>query len=177
MQSNSCVVMFHPLSWRSVIAGQNLSILMEEVMPGWSLVRRQPSTNEPAVMGLVPTSIYTFTADLELSPQVIANTPPNHPKSLPSLSIKSEHVTSPRKLPPIIPQPTGAPPSPLRAYSLNRFSAFVTSGAEDWILNGGMDSPTTPKHARLASDQSDVQVDLSRGQTFAVEVQDSLYNS
>ena len=112
---------------------------MEEVMPGWSLARKAAFKNEPAVMGLVPVTIYTFTADLELSPQVVANTPPKRPQSLPPLDVDmNSETTSPRRLPPIVPQPTGVPPSPVRGYSLNRFSAFVTSGARrldhQWVF-------------------------------------------
>ena len=46
----------------------------------------------------------------------------------------------------------------LGGKSLNRFSAFVTSGAEDWVLNGAGEIDTEPppsNHGRIASDASD----------------------
>ena len=67
---------------------------------------------------------------------------------------------------PLIPQTTGewhgAFPSfrqsLLGGKSLNRFSSFVTSGAEEWVLKGSVVETTisSPKHERETSDDSDV---------------------
>ena len=57
---------------------------------------------------------------------------------------------------------------------LNRFSSFVTSGAEEWVLNGAPeDRPPPPVHHRLTSEPDEaVETTLSR---FGVAEEDMHY--
>jgi hypothetical protein len=164
---------------RSVVAGQQLYILMEEVMQGWSLVKVDSAQGEQSRMGLIPSSHYAFTSELELSPQVIANTPPLPPVPLATLensSFTSHRTTSldSNTLAPISPQVTGAPSRRLVAKSINRFSSFVTSGAEEWINYGNTrDLAPSTLARRNASDDSQVAEDPyshDRPELFFTEV-------
>ncbi|EGO03823.1 hypothetical protein SERLA73DRAFT_102119 [Serpula lacrymans var. lacrymans S7.3] len=123
----------------NVDAGDELDVLKEEVGDGWSLVR-----NEGGEIGLLPRSYYTFTSDFSAAPTL----------DIPSFHRKKEASSSsltPRGSPkgesqslPIVPQNTGEWRNALPSFrqsllggkSLNRFSTFVTSGAEEWVLNG-----------------------------------------
>ncbi|PPQ86618.1 hypothetical protein CVT25_006802 [Psilocybe cyanescens] len=130
-----------------VEAGDELEVIREDVGDGWSLVK--DLTGE---VGLLPQSYYTLTTELMPSPdlQLDVTHPPNRretsnssitPRGSPR---SSEHQVS---IPPLFPQNTGEwlPNFPsfrqslLGGKSLNRFSSFVTSGAESFLLNG---SPT-----------------------------------
>lgn len=158
-------------SLRSVIAGYQLHILMEEVMQGWSLAKIDGIQGEQSRMGLIPSSHYAFTSELERSPQVIANTPPLAPIPLAALGSASSDSNP---LAPISPQLTGAPSKKLLAKSINRFSSFVTSGAEEWINYGSSrDLAPSTIARRNASDDSQVAGDPylhDRPEPFFTEV-------
>ena len=152
---------------------------MEEVMQGWSLVKIDSTQKEQSRMGLIPSSHYAFTSELELSPQVIANTPPLRSVQLAALedpSVTSHQATSldSNSLTPISPQVTGAPSRRLLAKSINRFSSFVTSGAEDWINYGSShDLAPSTLARRNTSDDSQVAEDPyshDRPELFFAEV-------
>ncbi|KAJ8468877.1 hypothetical protein ONZ45_g17082 [Pleurotus djamor] len=117
----------------SVVAGDDIHVLKEDLPDGWSLVKN--SDNE---VGLLPRTYYTFTADFVHVPDAARRT----------ASTESTDSITPRSSPTIsklVPQTTGeylrnAFPSfrqsLLGGKSLNRFSSFVTSGAEEWVLKG-----------------------------------------
>ncbi|KAG5643644.1 hypothetical protein DXG03_000570 [Asterophora parasitica] len=123
----------------NVEAGDALEVVKEDLADGWSLVKT--STGE---VGLLPKSYYTFTSDfmpapdLELPP---SSTPRRDPSSSESLTPRGSPKSTPQ---PLVPQNTGewrgAFPSfrqsLLGGKSLNRFSSFVTSGAEEFVLKG-----------------------------------------
>ncbi|KAF9484995.1 hypothetical protein BDN70DRAFT_871680 [Pholiota conissans] len=124
-----------------VEAGDELEVIKEDVGHGWSLVR--DATGE---MGLLPQTYYTLdvtTKKREASGSSI--TPRPSPRSSQSQS----------SLAALIPQNTGEwiPTFPsfrqslLGGKSLNRFSSFVTSGAESFLLNGSSlpEPPVTSK--------------------------------
>lgn len=174
--------MFHTLL-RSVVAGQEIFVLMEEVMQGWSLARIDAvKEDETPRMGLIPREHYTFTSNLELSPQVIANTPPI--KSVPlapldgtiDLASQDQPLQGTSALAPIEPQLTGAPFRRIRGKSFNRFSSFVTSGTEEWINHGSAHdlAPSSSTDARRnASDDSQTGEEAytyDRPEAFYVEV-------
>lgn len=156
---------------------------MEEVMQGWSLAKVDGTQVEQSRMGLIPTSHYALTSELELSPQVIANTPPLPPVPLATLEDPSFTSHQPgsldsNSLAPISPQVTGVPSRRLLAKSINRFSSFVTSGTEEWI-NYGSSHDLTPSGLarRNASDDSQVAEDpcsYDRPELFFIEVGDAL---
>ncbi|KAG2154261.1 uncharacterized protein EDB93DRAFT_1248458 [Suillus bovinus] len=137
----------------TVEAGDELSILKEEAGDGWSLVRASCSGE----IGLLPQTYYTCTtsfiavhAKKELSSSAIT--------SQASLQEQSKPLS-------IVPQDTGEWMNPLpnfrqsllRGKSLNRFSGFVTSGAEEWVLEGYVDpvvsNPST-SHQRISTEDS-----------------------
>ncbi|EKM76773.1 hypothetical protein AGABI1DRAFT_78208 [Agaricus bisporus var. burnettii JB137-S8] len=129
----------------TVEAGDDLEVIRETLPDGWSLVR---ALNEESSVGLLPRTYYTFTSDFVSCPETDNITPRPSPK----------HSHS--SLPVIEPQNTGDwfRQNLLGGKSLNRFSYFVTSGAEDWILNGTTSEPTaTPTHSRSNTniDESD----------------------
>ncbi|EJC97781.1 uncharacterized protein FOMMEDRAFT_149578 [Fomitiporia mediterranea MF3/22] len=100
-------------------------------------------------VGLVPREYYTFTTDFISSPEdALADTnAPGHTQdaSTPRASIVNNNIDNNSKSsnPPLIPQNTGewfrqqVRRSLLGGRSFNRFSRFVTSGAEAFILRGG----------------------------------------
>ncbi|KAL1726262.1 hypothetical protein EV714DRAFT_219657 [Schizophyllum commune] len=145
----------------TVYAGDELRVVREELPDGWSLVK-----TESGETGLLPRTYYTFTSDFTTAPDV--DLPPSRFRS--KRREASDHDRTPRGSPtseqaalPIIPQNTGEwfpsfKRSLLGGKSLNRFSAFVTSGAEEWVLNGAGDidaEPPPSNHGRIASDASD----------------------
>ncbi|KAL1677997.1 hypothetical protein EV122DRAFT_265207 [Schizophyllum commune] len=145
----------------TVYAGDELRVVREELPDGWSLVK-----TESGETGLLPRTYYTFTSDFTTAPDV--DVPPSRFRS--KRREASDHDRTPRGSPtseqaalPIIPQNTGEwfpsfKRSLLGGKSLNRFSAFVTSGAEEWVLNGAGDidaEPPPSNHGRIASDASD----------------------
>ncbi|EPQ52264.1 PX-domain-containing protein [Gloeophyllum trabeum ATCC 11539] len=129
----------------TVEAGDELEVLREEVGDGWSLVR----AGKNGEVGLLPQTYYTFTSDFMTSPTL--EIPPFERRREPS----AQSIT-PRGSPkgekqalPIIPQHTGEwfpsfRQSLLGGKSLNRFSTFVTSGAEEWVLKGCNSEPALP---------------------------------
>lgn len=145
----------------TVEAGAQIQVLKEELQDGWSLVRHERD------VGLLPRTYYIFTAEFAKSPTL--EDPPGHigsddhtPRGSPRSSLSHDE--------PLVPQNTGewirALPSFRRSLlggkSLNRFSNFVTSGAEEFVLKGSnvLDAaavshervPTTSVHRRFATD-------------------------
>jgi sorting nexin-9/18/33 len=114
------------------------------------------------------TSDFTTAPDLELP----LTDPHSHARKLREAS---DHSVTPRASPsrqlpslPIVPQNTGewlAFPSfrqsLLGGKSINRFSSFVTSGAEEWVLKGTAADVvvTTPTHDKWPSEDSDITDD------------------
>ncbi|KAJ6612645.1 hypothetical protein B0H10DRAFT_2051303 [Mycena sp. CBHHK59/15] len=151
----------------SVDAGDEIEIVKEDLADGWSLVK-----NEAGEVGLLPRAYYTFTADFTAAPEVamsgfLQGGSRAHQRDASSSTITpGSSPTSPR--PALVPQHTGewraAFPSfrqsLLGGKSLNRFSTFVTSGAEEWVLKGTAAGAVTtddsvPAHEKFASDESD----------------------
>ncbi|KAF8270474.1 hypothetical protein EI94DRAFT_1777873 [Lactarius quietus] len=143
-----------------VKAGDEVTVLREQVGDGWSLVK-----NRQGRVGLIPRSY--FTAGTTLHARHLSRD-----ASSASLTPRGSppHASSP--LPPakpIVVQTTGermmaAFPSfrqgLLGGKSLNRFSSFVTSGAEAYVLNGASaPKPDVPppsiRHVFEASDDED----------------------
>ncbi|KAK7056363.1 hypothetical protein VNI00_002917 [Paramarasmius palmivorus] len=149
-----------------VKAGDELSILKEELPDGWSLVK-----TENGETGLLPRTYYTFTSEFAVSPGVELPPPSSFSKFRKQREASTSSITpraSPRNsVQPIIPQNTGEWMFPsfrqslLGGKSLNRFSNFVTSGAEEWVLKGkAADATVTPSgfhslHEKLNSIASD----------------------
>ncbi|KAF9048732.1 hypothetical protein BJ165DRAFT_1343327 [Panaeolus papilionaceus] len=114
----------------SVKAGDDLELVKEDVGEGWSLM--MDSTGE---IGLLPQTYYTLTADFVKSRE------PSSSSITPKPSPRTSQIN-------IIPQNTGdwLPSFPsfrhslLGGKTLNRFSSFVTSGAEAFLLNGPPES-------------------------------------
>ncbi|KAI0035450.1 hypothetical protein K488DRAFT_43230 [Vararia minispora EC-137] len=153
----------------SVDAGDEIEIVREDAGDGWSLVR-----NTVGELGLLPQTYYTFIVDFV-----------NAPATIPRLSRfvrrreASNQSLTPRGSPrgsrydpiqdpgPIVVQTTGermlaAFPSfrhsLLGGKALNRFSSFVTSGAEAYVLKGASTAETSRSisiHGRASSDDSD----------------------
>ncbi|KAB5591514.1 hypothetical protein CTheo_5021 [Ceratobasidium theobromae] len=124
-------------------AGENVEILNPHLGDDWSLARK-PSGD----MGLVPCDCYVAINDFSSS----------------SFTPQSSRITSPGDGP-IKMQSTGESiitsslnsirRSVLSGRSLNRFSHFVTTGAEDWILHGHQTADNqSPKHERFKSDST-----------------------
>ncbi|KAG8955111.1 hypothetical protein FRC04_009568 [Tulasnella sp. 424] len=115
-------------------AGDELSIIKENLAEGWSLAQYKEE------LGLIPRKYYIFTTDFVRPPPPTSEPPPPT-----TTSITEEPETPPATIPsqimPLQPQLTGPYFASLRqtllgGKSLNRFSNFVTCGAEDWVLNG-----------------------------------------
>ncbi|KAF9494964.1 hypothetical protein BDN71DRAFT_1470800 [Pleurotus eryngii] len=129
----------------TVDAGDEIHVLKEDLPDGWSLVKA--ANNE---VGLVPRAYYTFTADFVQEPETARR----------AASTDSTESTTPRGSPTLsklVPQTTGeywrnAFPSfrqsLLGGKSLNRFSSFVTSGAEEWVLRGSEVPVLPPTHSK-----------------------------
>ncbi|KAG1753610.1 uncharacterized protein EDB91DRAFT_1044009 [Suillus paluster] len=138
----------------AVEARDELNILKEEVGDGWSLVRA--SSGE---IGLLPQTYYTYTTSFFSAPfhgRKERSTSTITPQE--SLQEQPEPVS-------IVPQDTGEWTNPLPSFrqgflggkSLNRFSGFVTSGAEEWILEGYEDpvaSSLSSSHQRISTEDS-----------------------
>ncbi|KAG8711808.1 hypothetical protein FRC09_020397 [Ceratobasidium sp. 395] len=134
-------------------AGDNLEILNKDIGESWSLARKSSGD-----MGLIPSDCYVTTLDFTSS-----------------LPFQTPPATSPQpsESGPIRMQSTGESiltssfnnlrQSVLGGRSLNRFSHFVTTGAEDWVLNGYQppeDQSATPVGAH-SKDASDATIDGS----------------
>ncbi|KAL5480860.1 hypothetical protein ACEPAI_9800 [Sanghuangporus weigelae] len=137
-------------------AGDELDILRETIdgTGGWSLARvprrvgdrkdEQEYVNGDDV-GLVPREYYAFTTEFISSPADATASPrlrldPINEETSDAPTPRASTASSP-KGPPLIPQNTGEwfrqqMRSVLGGRSLNRFSRFVTSGAEAFVLRG-----------------------------------------
>ncbi|TDL25185.1 hypothetical protein BD410DRAFT_765795 [Rickenella mellea] len=168
----------------SVCAGDALAVLKEHLADGWSLVRHRGE------VGLVPRTYYIFTSDFAAAPDVDAErsrtltreasgestaspgsggslTPRNSPPPSGPDDILSPEEQQQQQ--PLIPQTTGewlrSLPSFRRSLlggkSLNRFSSFVTTGAEEWILRGSTQPPSTSTHPNTENLHSRISSELS----------------
>ncbi|KAL0571966.1 hypothetical protein V5O48_009992 [Marasmius crinis-equi] len=150
----------------SVKAGDELEVLKEDLPDGWSLVK-----NEDGETGLLPQTYYTFTSDFTVSPGVEIPGPSSFSKFRKREREPSTSSITPRQSPrnsvqPIIPQNTGEWMFPsfrqnlLGGKSLNRFSNFVTSGAEAWVLKGKVaDTTLTTSTFRIPTIQEKAMSD------------------
>ncbi|GJJ14963.1 hypothetical protein Clacol_009233 [Clathrus columnatus] len=114
----------------TVVAGEALEIIKEVLDDGWSLAR---ANNQ---IGLIPQSYYTFTSEMIPGESLLSG----HDREGSSSTVTPRQAEVPL---PLEPHSTGEwfyfpsfRDSLLRGKSLNRFSSFVTTGAEDWILKG-----------------------------------------
>ncbi|KAJ7211387.1 hypothetical protein GGX14DRAFT_624604 [Mycena pura] len=144
----------------SVEAGDEIEIVKEDLADGWSLVK-----NVAGEVGLLPRTYYTFTADFAAASEVAVSGFGSHAQREASSS-----TITPRgslRAEEIVPQHTGewhaAFPSfrqsLLGGKSLNRFSTFVTSGAEEWVLKGSANAAVAEEaslaHEKRRSGDSD----------------------
>ncbi|KAG7448492.1 uncharacterized protein BT62DRAFT_992550 [Guyanagaster necrorhizus] len=143
----------------SVNAGDDLEVVKEDLADGWSLVK-----DASGEMGLLPRSYYTFTSEFILAPDLDWSQSHLREASSSTITPRISPRTSRENNKPIVPQHTGDWVFPsfrqslLRGKSLNRFSSFVTSGAEAWVLKGTVaDTVITEAspHNRLASIESE----------------------
>ncbi|KAF8960308.1 hypothetical protein BDZ97DRAFT_1665982 [Flammula alnicola] len=136
-----------------VEASDEVDVVKEDVGDGWSLVR--DATGE---IGLLPQTYYTLTVDFSLSPDLQLDVTKEREASSSSITPRgsprsSQAQSSPS---PLILQHTGewlpAFPSFRRSLlggkTLNRFSSFVTSGAESFLLNGSS-VPALPPETKV----------------------------
>ncbi|EMD35638.1 hypothetical protein CERSUDRAFT_157518 [Gelatoporia subvermispora B] len=145
-----------------VDAGDELEIVKEDAGEGWCLARlvasRSGREGHQGELGLLPSTYYTYTSDFAVNPELDLS--PSKPRRREA----SDSTITPRGSPPrqsaalpIVPQNTGEwfpsfRRSLLGGKSLNRFSSFVTSGAEEWVLQGTGEEPAPPTgHAQEAS--------------------------
>ncbi|KAG9313432.1 hypothetical protein JVU11DRAFT_5754 [Chiua virens] len=150
----------------TVEAGDALEVLKQDIGDGWSLVK----TVEGKI-GLLPMAYYTHTIDFLSAPADShaitrqASTDTVTPRSSPKGEAELE-------LSQILPQNTGEWPNVFPSFrqrllggkTINRFSAFVTSGAEEWVLKGAPEpedglaaSASTPgvvPHSRFSTTDS-----------------------
>ncbi|TFY58146.1 hypothetical protein EVJ58_g6601 [Rhodofomes roseus] len=138
-----------------VEAGDELEVLKEDVGDGWSLVKLAKCRSGNGHEG-------EFTADFAKLPGVVV--PSLHARTKSRRDASGSSIT-PRGSPtrtspatPLMPQTTGEwfpsfRRSLLGGRSLNRFSSFVTSGAEDFVLHGSAEEESIPQagHSRVAS--------------------------
>ncbi|KAJ1311888.1 hypothetical protein OPQ81_010347 [Rhizoctonia solani] len=119
-------------------AGENIEILNPSIGEEWALARKPDGD-----MGLIPRGCYVTIQDF--------------PTSVPTSPTTNTTLEGPIKM-----QSTGESiiasslytirQSVLGGKSLNRFSHFVVTGAEEWILNGYDPPPVTQSHERFSSD-------------------------
>ncbi|KAG1901612.1 uncharacterized protein F5891DRAFT_1187482 [Suillus fuscotomentosus] len=140
----------------TVEAGDELNILKEEAGDGWSLVR--VSSGE---IGLLTQTYYTCATSFLSAPLAV------HGRNEPPISTITPQASFQHQSKPlsIVPQDTGEWTNPLpsfrqsllRGKTLNRFSGFVTSGAEEWVLEGYVD-PVIPSssssHQQISTEDS-----------------------
>ncbi|KAJ6595683.1 hypothetical protein DFH09DRAFT_1135316 [Mycena vulgaris] len=143
----------------NVDAGDELEIVKEDLADGWSLVK-----NEAGEVGLLPRTYYTFTADFTAAPEVamsgfLQSGSRAHQRDASSSTITPRGSLTSQE---IVPQNTGewraAFPSfrqsLLGGKSLNRFSTFVTSGAEEWVLKGTAADTVISEDARSGHERT-----------------------
>ncbi|VDC02799.1 unnamed protein product [Peniophora sp. CBMAI 1063] len=154
----------------SASAGDEIEIMRLDVGEGWSLVR-----NMEGEMGLLPQSYYKIVVDFVAEPPDAPHTTSRFKKReastnslTPRNSPKRDALVVPDDDGPIVMQTTGERmlaslpsfrQSLLGGKSLNRFSSFVTSGAEDYVLKGPPASEIvvpTIVHERVSSTDSDI---------------------
>ncbi|KAG6817405.1 hypothetical protein H0H87_009049 [Tephrocybe sp. NHM501043] len=169
-----------------VTAGDELEVVKEDLADGWSLVK-----NTSGEIGLLPRSYYTVRAlyasqEIELRAsfihQLTSNFTPAPGLELPPVTQHAKNASagsltprgSPKAAPlPLIPQNTGEWMSTFPSFrrsllggkSLNRFSSFVTSGAEEFVLKGTPAEPVpTPAsgHDRGPTDASVDEEEINR---------------
>jgi sorting nexin-9/18/33 len=129
---------------RTVSAGDILLILKVDLWDGWSLAKTTKQSRDP---GLIPREYYVLTADFLPSATVSAFSRSADERAA---ALAETHKPS---IEPLQMQPTGYGYSfpnikerLLGGMSLNRFSSFVTTGAEDFVLNGAeAEEVTNPK--------------------------------
>ncbi|KIK60406.1 hypothetical protein GYMLUDRAFT_606826 [Collybiopsis luxurians FD-317 M1] len=176
----------------TVHAGDELEVVKEDVSDGWSLV-----SDVDGEIGLLPRSYFTYTSEFTATFEPDAanpnlSAPPSkfrRKKETSSSSITPRNSVAGSSATPIIPQNTGEWMFPsfrqslLGGKSLNRFSSFVTSGAEEWVLKGkAADTTITttthfgdgiwPSHEKLSSviseeDEDDVDSELAEAEENA----------
>ncbi|KAH9888059.1 hypothetical protein C8Q73DRAFT_201136 [Cubamyces lactineus] len=155
----------------NVEAGDELEIMREDVGEGWSLARlactaEERNSAQGSEIGLIPRSYYIFTAEFAQTEGLLV--PSTHSRIGSRREASSDSITprgSPTRAPealPIVPQTTGEwfpsfRRSLLGGKSLNRFSSFVTSGAEEFVLQGNPEGassepPPPARHSRLLSE-------------------------
>ncbi|KAF9234262.1 hypothetical protein BU15DRAFT_90042 [Melanogaster broomeanus] len=124
----------------TVEAGDALEVLKEDAGDGWSLVRTVGGE-----IGLLPTTYYTYTTNFLSAPS--DSNPTTRTEEVPTDSVTpraSPKSKSEPELAPLVPQNTGEWRNVFPSFrqgllggkTLNRFSSFVISGAEEWVLNG-----------------------------------------
>lgn len=142
----------------SVDAGDELAVVKEDLADGWSLVK-----DASGEMGLLPRSYYTFTSEFTPAPDLDVSQSHRREASSSTITRKSIRASQDNDQP-IVPQHTGDWVFPsfrqslLGGKSLNRFSSFVTSGAEEWVLKGKAADTVvteTTSHKRLPSIESE----------------------
>ncbi|KAG1845057.1 hypothetical protein C8R48DRAFT_780066 [Suillus tomentosus] len=140
----------------TIEAGDKLNVLKEEAGDGWSLMR--VSSGE---IGLLTQTYYTCTTSFLSAPLAV------HGRNEPPISTITPQASFQHQSKPlsIVPQDTGEWTNPLpsfrqsllRGKTLNRFSGFMTSGAEEWVLEGYVD-PVIPSssssHQRISTEDS-----------------------
>ncbi|KAF8591301.1 hypothetical protein K439DRAFT_1327615 [Ramaria rubella] len=139
----------------TVSAGDELDIIKEDLDDGWSLAKLEGK------VGLIPKTYYAFTSEMVSAPSLLPHGQSQHhvhSGSSSSLTPRNSPRTQKAALP-LLPQTTGEwsyfpsfRQSLLGGKTLNRFSSFVTTGAEDWVLQGSStDLPveTAQKRATL----------------------------
>ena len=166
----------------SVSAGDALEVVKEDLADGWSLVK-----NAAGEVGLLPRTYYTvrflffssddtrrshfqFTSDFTPAPDLEPSTSTKghsqkEPSSSDSATPRGSLYPDPSKI--LIPQNTGEwhrmfpsfRQSLLGGKTLNRFSSFVTSGAEAYVLKGTAESAVIsdnppPAHGKSTSDST-----------------------
>ncbi|KAF9072231.1 hypothetical protein BDP27DRAFT_1320612 [Rhodocollybia butyracea] len=155
----------------TVRAGDELQVVKEELADGWSLV-----SDVQGEMGLLPRSYLTFTSDFTSTFEADASTQSRRERAPSSGSITPRNSVGNTSSAPIMPQHTGEWMFPsfkqslLGGKSLNRFSNFVTSGAEEWVLKGkAADTVITatthfgesvwPSHEKISSSEDEESID------------------
>ncbi|KAJ3790418.1 hypothetical protein GGU10DRAFT_170906 [Lentinula aff. detonsa] len=176
----------------SVRAGDELEIVKEELADGWSLI-----CDADGEIGLLPRSYFTFTSEFNSAFEADVTSPSQ--AASPSKFRRKREASSGSITPrnsvanaknglsavPIMPQTTGEwnqwmfpsfRQSLLGGKSLNRFSSFVTSGAEEWVLKGKVtDMEIIPStHDKLSSisseeDEEQEEVDLEKASSRPYE--------
>ncbi|KAJ4476149.1 hypothetical protein C8R41DRAFT_774091 [Lentinula lateritia] len=169
----------------SVHAGDELEVVKEELADGWSLV-----CDVDGEIGLLPRSYFIFTSEFSSAFEADVTSPTQTSSQskfrrkreassgsiTPRNSMLNDQNASSAGVP-IVPQNTGEwnqwmfpsfRQSLLGGKSLNRFSSFVTSGAEEWVLNGKVadTTSTVSTHEKLSSiasqDDDEEEIDLQK---------------